>query len=564
MPALQISFVPWGYDSAVVAHALSLTQLHESHAPTILALAQQATQDGSPINRPVWWIDPTDQVALGVEDQFLLGDDILVAPVLEEGAVARLETPSSPAHLSATLHPTASSHHHCPPAGTSTYPWDCGGTRRPGSGWDRSGSPTTRHRSSPCPTLPANRFEKTCRLHFTFELRQLMSFRLTLERGFRFKRNLKLLEKKYIFRRILFASTGCQTRRARHIPSHIEVNMAQQIFIYRVSTFLFSIAAPRMATAEKFCLRWNDFESNISVAFRELREEKDFFDVTLACEDSQVQAHKVILSACSPFFRSVLRKNPHAHPLLYLKGVKYQELLSVLNFMYMGEVNVAQEELNSFLAVAEELRVKGLTQGESGSGGAVGQEPPGRGRQEELGKILEVAAAETVKTEPREVQPPYSQPANRQPYNQPTSRQTYSQPASRQPYSQSVSRQPAKQQPFGASSHASPEPYSGSPGGQAGLEPYGEELEAGGYGEESALATEETYQGEEEEYGEYGADFGNGYGEQADYSASGAGAAGGPSAGNSRGKWSGIGVLQYRQNMVQLGLIFYIFDFFQS
>jgi hypothetical protein len=118
---------------------------------------------------------------------------------------------------------------------------------------------------------------------------------------------------------------------------------------------------------EKFCLRWNDFESNISVAFRELREEKDFFDVTLACDDSQVQAHKVILSACSPFFRNILRRNPHQHPLLYLKGVKYKELLSVLNFMYQGEVNVAQEELNSFLAVAEDLRVKGLTQNNSGS-----------------------------------------------------------------------------------------------------------------------------------------------------------------------------------------------------
>jgi len=122
-----------------------------------------------------------------------------------------------------------------------------------------------------------------------------------------------------------------------------------------------------MASSEKFCLRWNDFESNISVAFRELREEKDFFDVTLACEDNQIQAHKVILSACSPFFRNVLRRNPHQHPLLYLKGVKYSELMSVLNFMYMGEVNVAQEELNSFLAVAEDLRVKGLTQNNSES-----------------------------------------------------------------------------------------------------------------------------------------------------------------------------------------------------
>jgi len=123
-----------------------------------------------------------------------------------------------------------------------------------------------------------------------------------------------------------------------------------------------------MAVAEKFCLRWNDFESNISDAFKELREEKDFFDVTLACDDSQIEAHKVILSACSPFFRNILRRNPHQHPLLYIKGVKYKELLSVLNFMYMGEVNVAQDELNSFLSVAEELRVKGLTQNNPSSG----------------------------------------------------------------------------------------------------------------------------------------------------------------------------------------------------
>jgi len=120
-------------------------------------------------------------------------------------------------------------------------------------------------------------------------------------------------------------------------------------------------------SSEKFCLRWNDFESNISVAFRELREDKDFFDVTLACDDEQISAHKVILSACSPFFRNILRRNPHQHPLLYLKGVKFTDLQAVLNFMYNGEVNVAQEELNSFLAVAEELRVKGLTQNQGGS-----------------------------------------------------------------------------------------------------------------------------------------------------------------------------------------------------
>merc|ERR1712217_737643 len=117
---------------------------------------------------------------------------------------------------------------------------------------------------------------------------------------------------------------------------------------------------------DKFCLRWNDFENNISNSFKELRDDKDFFDVTLACNGDQIQAHKVILSACSPFFRDILRRNPHQHPLLYLKGVKFLEVASLLDFMYQGEVNVGQNELSSFLAVAEELKVKGLTQNNAG------------------------------------------------------------------------------------------------------------------------------------------------------------------------------------------------------
>ena len=114
---------------------------------------------------------------------------------------------------------------------------------------------------------------------------------------------------------------------------------------------------------QKFCLQWKDHESNMRTGFKEIRNEKDFFDVTLACEDNkQLQAHKVILGACSPFFRTVLKRNPHPNPLIYLKGVKYDELDAVVNFMYQGEVNVAQDDLNAFLAVAEDLQVKGLTQ----------------------------------------------------------------------------------------------------------------------------------------------------------------------------------------------------------
>ena len=123
--------------------------------------------------------------------------------------------------------------------------------------------------------------------------------------------------------------------------------------------------------AENFCLKWQHFETNLSSAFQELRTEADFFDVTLVCGDGQhIEAHKVVLSACSVFFRDLLRKFKHPQPLLFLKGVKFSEIVSILNFMYEGEVTVVQDDLNSFLSVAEELKVKGLTKQESlGLGG---------------------------------------------------------------------------------------------------------------------------------------------------------------------------------------------------
>ena len=152
---------------------------------------------------------------------------------------------------------------------------------------------------------------------------------------------------------------------------------------------------------EKFCLKWNEFETNVSTAFRELRDDKDFFDVTLACEGNQLEAHKVILSACSPFFRGVLKRNPHNHPLLYLKGIKYEDVLAVLNFMYHGEVNIAQDELNSFLAVAEDLQVKGLTQnGGAASSGPLPKRPPDQPRPQK----------QQIRSSPAPTRPPYESP----------------------------------------------------------------------------------------------------------------------------------------------------------
>ena len=113
--------------------------------------------------------------------------------------------------------------------------------------------------------------------------------------------------------------------------------------------------------SEKLCLQWNDFQENIKNSFGNLREDNDFADVTLVCEDGQqVEAHKVILAASSPFFQKLLGRNKHPHPLIYMRGVKSEDLLAIVDFLYRGEANVFEENLDSFLAIAEELQLKGL------------------------------------------------------------------------------------------------------------------------------------------------------------------------------------------------------------
>ena len=83
--------------------------------------------------------------------------------------------------------------------------------------------------------------------------------------------------------------------------------------------------------------------------------------MTLACEDGQhIEVHKVILAASSPFFQNLLKRNKHPHPLIYMRGIKYENLLAIVDFLYCGEANVFQENLDSFLAIAEELKLKGL------------------------------------------------------------------------------------------------------------------------------------------------------------------------------------------------------------
>ena len=117
-----------------------------------------------------------------------------------------------------------------------------------------------------------------------------------------------------------------------------------------------------MNTEEKLCLKYNDFKENVSLAFGDLRQDKELTDVTLVCEDGQqVEAHKVVLVASSPFFLNILKRNKHPHPLIYMRGVRPENLMAMVDFFYHGEANVYQENLDSFLVLAEELQMKGLT-----------------------------------------------------------------------------------------------------------------------------------------------------------------------------------------------------------
>ena len=118
---------------------------------------------------------------------------------------------------------------------------------------------------------------------------------------------------------------------------------------------------------EKFNLCWNDFQQNITTAFGTLKDEPDFSDVTLACEDGQqFEAHRIILAASSPFFQNLLKRNKHPHPLIYMRGVKSVDLMSLIDFLYCGEVQVLKENLENFMAMAEELKIKGLWREEMG------------------------------------------------------------------------------------------------------------------------------------------------------------------------------------------------------
>ncbi|XP_022918793.1 protein tramtrack, alpha isoform isoform X2 [Onthophagus taurus] len=118
---------------------------------------------------------------------------------------------------------------------------------------------------------------------------------------------------------------------------------------------------PNMSS-QRFCLRWNNHQSNLLSVFDQLLHDESFVDVTLAVDGKLLRAHKMVLSACSPYFQTLFVNHPDKDPIVILKDVPYNDMKSLLDFMYRGEVSVDQDRLTAFLKVAESLRIKGLTE----------------------------------------------------------------------------------------------------------------------------------------------------------------------------------------------------------
>jgi hypothetical protein len=115
-----------------------------------------------------------------------------------------------------------------------------------------------------------------------------------------------------------------------------------------------------MTASEKIHIKFDDFGRSGLFSFKELREDLTFADVTLACEDTQMEVHKVILSLGTTFFKNLLRKNQHTHPLIYLRGIKAKNLVALVDFLYLKEVTLCEEDLDDFLSLAHEMELNGL------------------------------------------------------------------------------------------------------------------------------------------------------------------------------------------------------------
>ncbi|XP_004444461.1 longitudinals lacking protein, isoforms H/M/V isoform X21 [Drosophila pseudoobscura] len=148
---------------------------------------------------------------------------------------------------------------------------------------------------------------------------------------------------------------------------------------------------------QQFCLRWNNHQSTLISVFDTLLENETLVDCTLAAEGKFLKAHKVVLSACSPYFATLLQEQYDKHPIFILKDVKYQELRAMMDYMYRGEVNISQDQLAALLKAAESLQIKGLSDNRTGGGSSAAAPKPESSQHHRGGKMSGAYTLEQTK-----------------------------------------------------------------------------------------------------------------------------------------------------------------------
>lgn len=118
-----------------------------------------------------------------------------------------------------------------------------------------------------------------------------------------------------------------------------------------------------MGSEQQFVLRWNNYQQNLLNSLPQFLNGDDLTDVTLSAGGRNVRAHRVVLSACSQYFKEIFKElQPLQHPVIVLPGMNFKDLCALLTFMYSGEVNIYQDQLPGLLSMADTLHVRGLAE----------------------------------------------------------------------------------------------------------------------------------------------------------------------------------------------------------
>ncbi|KAF2898782.1 hypothetical protein ILUMI_07395 [Ignelater luminosus] len=107
-------------------------------------------------------------------------------------------------------------------------------------------------------------------------------------------------------------------------------------------------------------LVWDNHLENVSSLFQILYQDNKLVDVTIVCRDGVLRAHKLILSACSPYFERIFHENPCKHPVVIVRGVHYQEMQMLLQYIYKGYIDIPASFLNNLICIASEFEIKGF------------------------------------------------------------------------------------------------------------------------------------------------------------------------------------------------------------